>query len=481
MTPRPPQSGPCAARRVGARMARSAAACLPLLALAVAMPAAAQDEEDADLLIPVLSSNELEELEALRNRIRVLEEQFDALQAEDVIDESAIPLDLETKIHGYADVSLSAYRLTPVKLDPDGELLAASNHPPGFQIGDLVLSYNANLDRRVYATIDLVYGPGHFGDQLAIVDRIDLQFDISDAFKIKVGKIQSPFGFWNTNIPYGGYMYTSVHRPAMLQFERHGAWLTTRQTGIDIHGSLTAGFWRWGYHVGVGNGRSAQLARTQDVGDGTAYKTTWVQLWVESPGGFQVGFTGQYDPLRQERLTLDFSQDLGDQSDRVNTEFDVRNPVLSSNVDEYLLMPHIAWRTTRMELLGEMALLVHRPSDPDRALQLNRAAYLQWGHRFNKTTPYVRGDFVEWWREDPVFLDLQKLKTRAQATVGVRQEVALHAAVKFEAHYIDETVYKHPNDPTYLDPHMDRKYYEPGINDKPLNRVGGIVNLAVGF
>lgn len=436
--------------------------------------------EPDPLVIPIGTTTAGEEIEALKNRIRALEEQFDALQAEDVIDESDIPLDLETKVHGYADVSLRAYRLLQPVENAAGEVVQLSNHPPGFEIGDLVISYNANLDRRVYATIDLVYGLGHFGEQLALVDRIDLRFEVSNALKITAGKFQSPFGYWNTNIPYGSYLYAPSQRPYMLTFERHGSWLTTRQTGIDLHGELNAGFWRWGYHAGVGNGRSAQLAKTQDIGDGTAYKTTWAQLWLESPGGFQLGFTGMYDPLRQERTTEDFNQDLGDQSDRVHENSDPRNPVLSSNADEYLLMPHIAWRTTNMEVLVEGALLLRR-AEPDKPLEMNRAGYVQWSHRFGDWTPYARGEFVEWWKDDPVWLDLAKLKTRAQGTLGVRWDIALHAALKFEGTYIYETVYKHPDDPTFVHPHMDKDIYMPGINENYVDRIGGSMTLAVGF
>lgn len=438
----------------------------------------AETAESDPLLIPVGTASEAEEIEALRNRIRALEEQFDALQAEDVVDESEIPLDLETKVHGYADVSLRMTRLvTPIE-NAQGDVVQGFSHPPGFDIGDLVISYNANLDRRVYATVDLVYGLGHFGEQLALIDRIDLEFEVSEAFQIKAGKFQSPFGYWNTNIPYGSFLYAPALRPAMLQFERHGAWITTRQTGIDLHGALKLNFWRWGYHVGVGNGRSAQLAKTQDIGDGSAYKTTWAQLWLESPGGVQIGLTAQYDPLRMERLTNDFNNDPGEQSDRVNDVTDPTNPILLSNVDEYLIMPHFAWRANRMEILAEAAVLIHKDEADDPA-QMNPGGYVQWSHQFARTTPYVRGDFVEWWREDPVFLNMAKLKTRAQGTVGFRHEVALHAALKVEGTYIYETVYKHPDSPTYVPIHDDA--YGPLVNQSIADRFGGSVTLAVGF
>ncbi len=449
----------------------------PAEAPAEAPPGEAPAETDP-LLIPVGDTSADAEIEALRNRIRALEEQFDALQAEDVVEESEIPLDLETKVHGYADVTLRASRLMVPLEDAEGNVVQSSTHPPGFEIGDLVLSYNANLDQRMYATVDVVSGLGHFGETLALVDRIDLRYEFSDAFQITAGKFQSPFGYWNTNIAYGSYLYAPMQRPIMLTFERHGAWLTTRQTGVDLHGELEVGFSRWGYHLGVGNGRSAQLTKTQDIGDGTSFKTTWAQLWFQTPGGIQIGVTGMYDPLRMERATLDFNQDLGDQSDRVNEVIDPRNPQLTSNVDEYLLMPHLAIRTSRLEFLAEGALMFHK-DEPDSELVMNRAGYAQLSYRFKDVTPYVRGEYVEWWKDDPVFLDLNKLKTRPQGTLGLRWDAALHAALKFEGTYIMETIYKNPSDPTYVMSHED--IYTPTINEEYADRFGGAVSLAVGF
>jgi hypothetical protein len=426
-------------------------------------PSNANDE----FIIPI--TEEEAQIEVLTTRIRALEEQLDALQAQGAVEADELPIDLETRVNAYADVNLKAFNV---------------NHPPGFEIGDLVLSYSANLDRNVSAVVDVVYGRGQFGDQQAFVDRVNVTFAPSEKFKVSAGKLQSPFGYWNTNIPYGSYLYATSTRPSMLTFERYGAWLTTRQTGIDVHGTFAPGFWQAGYHVGVGNGRSAQLSQTQDIGDGTTYKATWVQLWAQTPGGIQVGFTAAYDPIRQSRQTLDFNQDIGDQSDKLaRTENETTNPILSSNVDEIQLHPHIAILRPRMQIIAEGALLSHQSFERQQdgeAAEFSYGGYLQWQHEFGRgTTPYARGEFVEWWKDDPLFIDLRKGKSRIQGTVGVRQEVALHAALKLEGTYINELVYRHPTDDLYIE-ETDSLYYE-GINEFAANRFGIAAQLAVGF
>lgn len=431
------------------------------------------EEEEAeaapvdDFIIPV--TEEEAQLDILTTRIRALEEQLDALQAQGAVEADELPVDLETRVSAYADVNLKAFNV---------------NHPPGFEIGDLVLSYSANLDRKVSAVVDVIYGRGQFGSQQAFVDRVNIEFAVSEKFRVTAGKIQSPFGYWNTNIPYGSYLYATSSRPQMLTFERYGAWITTRQTGIDVHGTFAPGFWQAGYHVGVGNGRSAQLSRTQDIGDGTTYKATWLQLWAQSPAGLQVGITAGYDPIRQSRQTLDFNQDLGDQSDKIaESENATTDPYILSNVDEVMILPHVAILRPRMQFIAEGAILQHLSYDDQQVgdpAQLSYGGYAQWSHEIGRgTTPYLRGEYVEWWRDSPVFRDLHKQKSRIQGTVGVRREVALHAALKLEGTYIDEVVYRHPSDDLYIEEN-DTLYYE-GINDIPASRFGFAAQLAVGF
>ncbi len=431
----------------------------------------ATDDDEAsagdDFIIPI--TEEEAKLEVLTTRIRALEEQLDALQAQGAVEADELPIDLETRVNAYADVNLKAFNV---------------NHPPGFEIGDLVLSYSANLDRKVSAVVDVVYGRGQFGEQQAFVDRVNIEFAVSEKFKITAGKIQSPFGYWNTNIPYGSYLYATSSRPQMLTFERYGAWITTRQTGIDVHGTFAPGFWQAGYHIGIGNGRAAQLSTTQDIGDGTTYKATWLQLWAQTPSGIQLGITAAYDPIRQSRQTLDFNQDLGDQSDKIAASDNLTtDPYLTSNVDEIQIHPHIAILRPRMQIIAEGALLQHQSfvnQTLGEPVPFSYGGYVQWGHEFGRgTTPYLRGEYVEWWRDDPVYRDLHKQKSRIQGTIGVRREVALHAALKLEGTYINELVYRHPTDDLYI-AENDTLYYE-GINEFTANRLGVSAQLAVGF
>ena len=400
-----------------------------------------------------------EELEQLRERMRALEEQLDQLRGERDAEAEVIPLDLETKVHGYADVGLVAY---------------TQNHPPGFQVGDLLISYVANLDRKVHLTTDVVFGLEHLGDWLSMLDRLQVDFNIANGFQITAGKIQSPYGYWNTNIPSGSWLYAPYSRPFVLQYERHGAAIATRQAGVDIHGEVPFGFWRAGYHAGVGNGRAPHLVQTQDIGDGNWYKTTWVQVWIESPNGIQIGVTGAYDPIRVGKMTMDFSEDVGDQGDDVMVHQSDENPALTQNVDEYLGVGHIAWNGDRMQILAEAYFVFHRWQVADidakepTEIALSRDFYVQWAHEFRPVTPYLRADYVSWNYESPVYQDLGKLKNQGVLTAGVRRDVALHAALKFEGYTQYEQKFLNPDDlpdPDLIDvpPATERLRYGGGV------------------
>jgi len=335
-------------------------------------------------------------------------------------------LDIETRVHGYGDIGVD---------------FKTSNHPAGFDVGDAVLSYGGNLGEEVAFVSDFVFGLAHEGQWVALVDRLKIDLNVDRRFVITGGKLYLPVGYWNTNIAYGSYLYAPQFRPAMLQFERHGAPLPVHQSGVDVNGIFPAGLWQVGYHLGFGNGRSAHLNETQDIGDAGPEKATWLQLYVESPGSVQVGLSGYYDPrIQVGHLMHDFSEEHGEQGDSdaiAHTHAD--QVLLTTDTMEAIASGHIAFTGKRTEVLVEGLVVWHkrRPKTVSlrgREYSTERSldGYAQISHEIKRSTPYFRLDYVEYWYDDPLYRDMGRLRISGKASPGVRVDVAPYAAVKFE-------------------------------------------------
>lgn len=345
-----------------------------------------------------------------------------------VADAEDVPVDLEMRIHAFGDIGVDAM---------------TENHPVGFDVGDAVLAYQANLGRRFALDLDVVLGLDQYGDWLALLDRVVIDVEAGQALTIRGGKMYLPIGYWNANIPYGGFLYAPQFRPAMLEFERHGAVIPIHQAGLDLSGTFLRGLWRLGYHLGVGNGRSPHLTETQDIGDGASMKAFWAQAYVESPGHVQLGVSGYYDDrIQVGHRAMDLSEDFGDQGDvNMASHTHTDEVVLQSDVREWIAAGHLAWNGPHDQLLLEAMVVGHdrlRSPDvldipPDPGLQLNLDGYAQYSHEFGPVvTPYLRWDYVELWHEDPLYVDLGKTRVQGAGTVGSRFDLGEHVAVKLE-------------------------------------------------
>ena len=367
-------------------------------------------------------------------------------------------LDLETRVHGYGDIGID---------------VRSSNHPPGFDVGDAILSYGANLGKEVALVSDFVFGLAHEGQWVALIDRLMIDLSVDPRFTLTGGKLYLPIGYWNTNIPYGSFLYAPQFRPGMLNFERHGAPLPVHQSGLDQHGVFPAGLWQLGYHLGVGNGRSAHLNETQDIGDSGPEKAVWLQVYVESPGAVQVGLSGYYDDrIQVGHLQHDLSEEHGEQGDGSTAGHQHADQVLlKRDTREAIAAAHVAWTGNRTEVLLEGVVVWHqrranrnaiRPRD--YPLESSFDGYAQISHEIEKSTPYFRVDYVEYWYDDPLYRDIGRLRVTGKLTPGVRVDVAPYAAVKFEGLVQRDVIFPLT---------VGRVTYR--------NRVGGGIYLAAGF
>lgn len=376
------------------------AACLALIAVAWIPAASAGDgpalEEAVDETAAVAPGSPDEDRDA---RLRALGNQVDVLLdsgGEEIAPERAGPR-VRPRLFGYAAAGLEAW-------PTEGEV--------GPALADPAFGVEAALGRRARVTAQVVVPLTGTPRAAELVDRLVLEAKLTDGLSLNLGKLYSPFGYYNATWPYGSAEAPSYARPAVLAFERDGGPIATRQVGLDLTGRHLLGSWQLGYHLGAGNGRSPDLRRSATVTDTGLAKAGWGQVSVVAPVGLLVGATAAYDPIRAD-ARLDGDAILG-----VDTE-------------EVLVVASVGWLRPRTRIIAEAFLVAHSTDHFD-SHQYNRSGYLEASHRVGLTTPYLRLDYLEMWAEDPLYSILSDARSEASVTVGARRDLSPKLALKAE-------------------------------------------------
>lgn len=276
----------------------------------------------------------------------------------------------------------------------------------GFLLGQAVGHVSAQLSRRLafFGELSATPRPTGFGVE---AERLILRYDFADAFKLSAGRYHTPVGYWNTAYHHGLWLQTSVARPEMIRFGSRV--VPVHFVGLLAEGMLPGPALGLRYGAGVGNGRSANIARAGDAGDANAVRA-WVLSLSSRPAalhGLQIGASLYSDRAANEA---------------------------GAEVDERILGGHLVWGGERPELLAEVVRLYHEPVATSARMATSDAYYVQMAYRLpgvgRAFKPYVRAERVRV-AEDDVLLAPLGLGYDA-LLAGVRFDFAPLAALKLE-------------------------------------------------
>lgn len=90
------------------------------------------------------------------------------------------------------------------------------------------------------------------------IERFQFGWRLGDN-KVWLGRFHNPVGYWNTQFHHGGYMQTSITRPAIVAFEDDNGPLPMHLTGLLVEGTRE--------HDGRGLGYSVALAIGPELSD----------------------------------------------------------------------------------------------------------------------------------------------------------------------------------------------------------------------
>lgn len=360
--------------------------------------------EDAPPPAPPVAPEVTAELEAMRERIRQMEQQLDKVAGTDGPAPLEIPLDLETKLHGYADVQLKTY---------EGE-------PLTFKLGDLTLSYDANLDRKVTFHTDVLFAIENDAVQVHI-DSMEIKVRPNDAIEFTAGRFYTPLSRWADNNFNGSFRYLTVLLPEVLLTEADEGSLPIHLVGLAADGRAPVGFWYLRYHLSVTNGRSATRGEVSQGFDNEWLKSPMVGLWLETPSGLVFGGASSYDYITPGET--------------------VEENELDRPIHEVNGSVSVDYTGRKLQVLAE-GFVVHHVDDTNGDQVTNLNGYAQAGYRVGRTTPYLKVEHMERPYEDAYYRQMTEPKLEEKYAAGVRYDLGIHAALKLEVSYCMETEYE---------------------------------------
>jgi hypothetical protein len=238
------------------------------------------------------------------------------------------------------------------------------------------------------------------------VERLLIQFVINDYLRVAAGRYHTSLGYYNTAYHHGLWFQTAASRPLLMAFEDDGGLLPAHQVGVSATGQIPLRDAGLHWVAEVGNGRPrANTEPVLNVHDPDRHKAVNVGL-ISRPGswtGTQFGVSYFHD-------RFDFTPD---------------HPI-----GENILTVHAVFDRPAFQWLNEFARI--HDSDDFGLDATTTAWYSQIGKRFGLVTPFARFQYTKAPQRDPIYADIG---FRRVTSLGIRYDVATHAALKFQYDY----------------------------------------------
>lgn len=283
---------------------------------------------------------------------------------------------------------------------------AATNQPgafSGFNLGQFALHISSPLSKKItfFGETSFIAQPTGYNLE---VERSLIRYDYNDYFKLSFGKYHTPVNYWNTAFHHGLWLQTTISRPEMIQFG--GRFLPVHFVGLLGEGAISSGAAGLSYQIGLGNGRSTNIARDGDSGD-VNNNRAWVLNLLSRPQrirGLQVGASFYGDKLTSGTLP---------------------------RTQELISSAHVVWVREDPEILAEFANVRHHIPQTGQTFN-SQGYYIQMAYRLpwleRKWKPYFRFEHMHVPAGEP----LLQVPNFVGSTLGIRYDISEFAAFKNE-------------------------------------------------
>jgi len=285
-----------------------------------------------------------------------------------------------------------------------------------FALGQFVLHANSYLSDHVSGFGEITWTAkkattGSKADYFKpAIERVVIRWDLSEAFKLSIGKYHTGISWWNGYFHHGRWLQTTVDRPSMLGFG--GSLMPIHFVGLLSEGQffLSPSF-RLKYSLGFGNGRSQALGTAGEAGDVNGNKALNGSISVAPSSNFETGVGFYFDQLKLNSST----------------------GVSGTPTNERIFSFFLAYTEEDPEFLAEVAHITHDSGTARSSI----AYYAQLAYRLpflkEQLKPYFRFDGSSIDQDDAILNTKLKSKaTHSLLTFGLRWDFTTFAAFKNE-------------------------------------------------
>jgi hypothetical protein len=303
-------------------------------------------------------------------------------------------------MHGFADVGLGNHN-------------AQFHEYQGFNIAELDFFLTPRLGPRTRALFELNFEVGENGQVGVDLERAQLGYQIADSVTIWMGRFHTPYGYYNTAFHHGQQIATSLRRPRFIEFEDHGGVMPAHTVGLWLTGTQRLGGERLTYDAFVGNGQSI----------------TNGQLDMHNAGNTHGGaiFGGNLGLLLGGVLD---GMKVGVDAFQTKIENQDRTPSYFTQVRSYGV--YAVYDTDVWEIISELHLFNNTDLTGATGQHHSDAGFAQIGYRVHRFTPYGRYERGAFEQADDYFAAQTYGGSYYRGALGVRYDIDLWSAVKFE-------------------------------------------------
>ena len=317
----------------------------------------------------------------------------------------AVPSRPVLTFRGFADVDFGA---------PWGQ---ASEDNNAFTLGQIDLYVTSRLTNSIGVLAETVLELDEQQELAVDVERIQITYRWSDAFRLAAGRGHTALGYWNETFHHGLLLQPTVDRPEGLKFEDDGGLLPVHFVGAELAGRAARESWDLGYVLYVANGRGPQATVVQGAADANSSKAVGGKLSLSHQGPRSFTFGGI---ASRDRIPANPLAGTG-----------------ASELDETILGAHFAFSSRHAELLSEYFHIRH-VQRTDGQLFTHEAGYAIGVLNTGSFHPYAGIDWTRVAVGDPFYGPGYSSLTRV--LVGLRWDLASFNALKLEYHHEDRPV-----------------------------------------
>jgi len=290
-----------------------------------------------------------------------------------------------------------------------------------FSLGELDLFITSDISDKFKFMSEVVFegGPDTIygvtsgeGENVFSVDveRYLLQYSHNDYFTLSAGRGHTAIGYYNTAYHHSTWLQTTTGRPFLFEFEDNGGILPIHNVGATVSGLVPSGRLGLHYVAEIGNGRESR----------TPFMNEPVQNEISDQNHKAFNLAAFARPEGIPGLQTGFS-----------VYRDILSPADASRIGETILAAHAVLIRAKYEWLNEALLIRHAPFDSATVFH-TPGFYTQVSEQFGAFRPYVRYQYVNVPRKEPVFPDVA---LRHGPSLGLRYDASESVALKFQYDY----------------------------------------------